>query len=195
MKQNSYKLILIIALSLFLSIGYAVVNSVSLSITGSVSAQSEDLDVYFTGRTEVSNSSKATATASGRSGTASISNMVLNETITLEYEIENNEADVDAELTISYTKPNSYFEIIVSASTTMFPISNRLNQEYEILELAGEPEDPNAGNYNTITHTIKAKESHSIQVKVRLIKTPVTTTNSSINFNVNITAKPKSSTV
>ena len=208
MKQSSYKLILIIALSLFLSIGYSVVNSVSLSITGSASAQSEELDVYFTGRTEVSNSTKATATSSGLTGTASINNMTLNETITLEYELKNNETDVDANLEVEVPASTSYFTIEIESGTGSLPTANTIHNEIDINPLII-PNDVNASAYTieflkthsggnvleTKNYTIPAGQILTIRIRVKLIKTPVTTADSSIDFDVNITASPSSSTV
>ena len=59
MNRKSFKLIILLGLVLFLSIGYAVVNSVTLTITGSVGAGSEEINTFFTGATEISKISTA----------------------------------------------------------------------------------------------------------------------------------------
>ena len=45
---------LILGLVLFLSVGYAVVNSVTLTITGAAGAGTEEINTFFTGATEIS---------------------------------------------------------------------------------------------------------------------------------------------
>ena len=88
MKKSNYRLFLLVGLVFFLSIGYAVVSSVNLTISGSASGESRELKVYFDGAVDVSNSSKVTASASGKTGTASVSNLTLNETVTIKYLIK-----------------------------------------------------------------------------------------------------------
>ena len=54
-----------LALVLVLGVGYAVVSSVDLNITGTASVKGATLNVAFNGTTEVSDEAKVTATATG----------------------------------------------------------------------------------------------------------------------------------
>ena len=54
MKKKNFKMFLILGLVLFLSVGYAVVNSVTLTITGAAGAGTEEINTFFTGATEIS---------------------------------------------------------------------------------------------------------------------------------------------
>ena len=62
MKKKNFKMFLILGLVLFLSVGYAVVNSVTLTVTGSASAMTTTLKTEFTGNSYISNPSKASVT-------------------------------------------------------------------------------------------------------------------------------------
>ena len=119
--RNSFKLIILLALVLCLGVGYAVVNSVSLSITGTAGAGSETLDVSFNGTKTVSNATKGSASVTAGSTTATFtaSNMTLNESITFTYTIENNESDVSANVTLSATGSNDYFTVTSSSSSVV----------------------------------------------------------------------------
>jgi hypothetical protein len=136
--------------------------------------------------------------------------MTLNETIILEYEIENNETDVDANLEIEVPESTSYFNIAIEYSTSALPAANILNKEATIIPLINSNSSKSSSkNYkveflkthaggtavNVINHTIPASQISIIKITVKLIKTPVTAADSSIDFDVNITASPSSSTV
>lgn len=121
---KNYKIIVLLALVLFLSVGYAVVNSVSLSVTGTAGAVTEDIDVSFNGTKTVSNTTKgsATVTAGSKTATFSATNMALNEEITYTYTIQNNETDVAATVAVTASGSNSYFTITrTPASVTVQP--------------------------------------------------------------------------
>ncbi len=62
MKKKNFKMFLILGLVLFLSVGYAVINSVTLTITGSAGAGSEEINTFFTGETDVTKTASATVT-------------------------------------------------------------------------------------------------------------------------------------
>ena len=85
--RRNFNFVIIFALVLFLSVGYAVVNSVTLSVTGTSTAATEDLAVSFTGEHTISNTTKgkATVAANSTSATFTASNMSLNEEITFKY--------------------------------------------------------------------------------------------------------------
>ena len=162
--KNSYKLIIMLALIMFLGVGYAVVNSVTLSITGTVGATSENIDVYFTGTPKVSNSSKVTATAAAGTltGNITVNNLTLNETVTATYYITNNEKDVGALISQ---------ESITNSNPDYFEVTATVNESSAIL-------CPENSEKKTVVITIKLK------------KTPITTDVNSTNISVKLKAEP-----
>lgn len=157
--KKSYKMLIIFGLILCLGIGYAVVNSVTLTISGSVGAGSKTMDVSFNGTKTISNTTKgsATVTAGSTTATFTVSNMTLNETITFTYTVQNKENDVAADVTLSASGSNNYFTVTASpTSTTIQP-----------------------GSISVVT------------VVVKMIKTPINSSDSSTSFTVNINAVPK----
>lgn len=189
MTKKYFKFIILFALVLFLSVGYAVVSSVNLTITGSVTGESRDLKVYFEGTVDKSNATKVTASASNRTGSASITNMTLNETVTIEYLINNDETDVNANLDVTYTPSNSYFDINVTNRTSgdlSVPTFNVIDNDYEVLPVAVWLKNAN--------FDINAGAKMWLIVTVKMIKTPVTEADSKFDFNINIDASPVSAT-
>ena len=161
--KNSVKLVIVLALVLFLSVGYAVVNSVTLTVTGTAGSVSENIDVYFTGTPQVSNSSKVTATSTSGSLTASIkvSDLTLNETVTATYFITNNERDVGAIISL---------ESITNSNPDYFEVTATIN-----------------GSYNLCPENF---EERAVTVTIKLKKTPITTDVSSANIAVKFKADP-----
>lgn len=159
--RKSFNTLIIFALVLFLSVGYAVVNSVTLSVTGTSTSATEDLEVYFNGTTSAS-SSKVTATATNGTTSASIlvKDLTLNETVTATYTVVNNETDVGASYIVnSINLSNSeYFSVTTDAS---------------------------------IARNIAAKGTNTITVTVKMVKTPVDSSKSSSTITINLTATPK----
>ncbi len=162
-KKSNYLLVVLFALSFILGVGYAVVNSISLTITGTASAVTEDLDVYFTSSTSGSNS-KVTATASAGGLTASInvSDLTLNETVTATYNVENNETDVAALLSQ---------ESLTNSNTEHFTVTATID---------------NSGYVCT-----KKSKTTKVTITVKMIKTPVAETDSSANITLKLKAEPK----
>lgn len=158
MRRSNFKLFVIFCLILFLAVGYAVVNSVNLTISGSAGAGTETLDVSFNGTKTVSNTTKgsATVTAGSTKATFSASNMTLNETITYTYTVQNKETDVAADVTLSSTGSNEYFTISVSPTSI----------------------------------TIQPGSTSVVTVVVKMIKTPIGSTNNSASFTVTLNAVP-----
>lgn len=161
--KNSIKLVIILSLVLFLGVGYAVVNSISLSVTGNIGAGSESIKVYFTGTPKVSNSSKvtATSTAGTLTGNITVNNLALNETVTATYYVTNNEKDVGALITkdaITNSNPD-YYEVTTSVkeSTVLCPLNAFTNE---------------------------------VTVSITLKKTPITTSDNSANISVKFNATP-----
>lgn len=163
--RNNYNIIIILSLVLFLSIGYAVVNSIDLSISGTVSSADTNLNVVFTGDKTISNTSKGTATVTANSKTATFaaSNMVLNETVYFIYDVANKETDIGARVTATTTNTNEYFSI------TLQEVSN-------------------IGT--SINFDLAQNSTTQIKVLVKMIKTPVTTSDSTASFSVSLNATP-----
>ena len=159
--RKNYNFLVIFTLTLFLSVGFAVVNSVSLSVTGSSIAAVEDLDVCFNGVTSVSDSNKVVATSVDGSTVASISvdNLSLNETVTATYTIVNNEKDVGAMYRVSEISLSSsdYFLVTTDSSSSKI---------------------------------IEPGETNTIKISVKMIKTPVTDVDSSTNIDIKLEALP-----
>ena len=166
MKKKNFKMFLILGLVLFLSVGYAVVNSVTLTITGSAGAGSEEINTFFTGATEISKTSSATVTptvtAESKTASLAISNMTLNETVTVKYKIANEETDVGAKVTVdNITNSNpTYYDVsaTMSSSSIMCPSSSDI------------------GDYNYLIVTVKLK------------KTPIDEASGKTNIGVTITS-------
>lgn len=166
MKKKNWKLFLILGLVLFLSVGYAVVNSITLSITGSAGAGSEEINTFFTGATEISKTASATVTptvtAESKTASLAISNMTLNETVTVKYKIANEETDVGALISVgSITNSNpTYFDVTASVqfSSVMCASSSQSN------------------DYNYLILTVKLK------------KTPIASADSETTIDVSINA-------
>ena len=121
--RKSFNTVIIFALVLFLSVGYAVVNSVTLSVTGTSTAATEDLAVYFDGTTSVS-SGKVTATATNGTTSASIlvKDLSLNETVTATYTVINNETDVGASYIVNNINLSNseYSSVTTDASSNKY---------------------------------------------------------------------------
>lgn len=159
--KNKYYKFISLVLIMFLAVGYAVVNSVNLTVTGTAGAGTQTLDVYYNGETSVSDSSKviATATNGSTSATITVSNLTLNESVTATYTIKNNEIDVDA---------NYYVSNITLSNSDYFSITTDSSETKSIA----------AGGKNTIT------------VTVTMIKTPITSTNSTSSITIDLSAEP-----
>ena len=165
-RRTNYYGFIIFALLIFLSVGYAVVNSVSLTVTGTAGAGTQTLAVSFTGEYTISNTykGKATVAANSTSATFTASNMTLNEEITFKYIIANNEKDINASVAASVAS-NGYFQITLK-------------------------ETSNVGS--SINFDLPSNTSTILQVVVKMIKTPITASDSTANFTVNINASPSS---
>lgn len=152
----------LLALVLVLGVGYAVVSSVTLDISGTAKIKDSNLAVSFNGVTSVSDDAKVTATATdgALSATIAVKDLVLNETVTATYTIKNTENDVNAEVikaSIENDKSN-YFTVTTDVDSAAKTID--------------------AGGTNTVTVTVK------------LAKTPVSIDDSTATIKVNLTASP-----
>lgn len=153
----------LIALMLVLGVGYAAVTGVDLTIAGTASVEDSTLKVSFK---SVSDDSDADTTVTNTvkdgdlADTFTISNMTLNETVTLTYTVQNQEADVAAVLSEKTALTNSNPE--------------HFEATYRII-------DPNvAANGGTTT----------VEVTVKLTKTPVVEEDNEAEFELVLAAAP-----
>lgn len=152
----------ILALVLILGVGYAVVSNVGLSISGTASVGESELKVSFEG-TVTPDSDKVTGTAvkGGKTGTISVTGLTLNEVVSIDYTIQNEETDVDAN--------------VIKA--------NIINDKAEFFEVTTDTD--------TTAKSIAAGATGTVKVNVKLIKTPVNKDDSTANITVNLTASAK----
>ncbi len=158
MRRNSFKLFVIFGLILFLAVGYAVVNSVSLTVSGNANSSTSTLKVAFTGDYEISNPNKGSASVTSNSTDATFEakNMSLNDTITYTYTIRNSEVDVAADVALTTTGSNNYFSVYLQENT----------------------------------FTLDPGTEKNVTVIVKMIKTPISSSDSSANLSVSINAIP-----
>lgn len=163
-KKKTLLSIGLLALILVLCVGYAVVSSVDLTISGTAKVKGSDLKVAFNGTTTVSvgDEDRVTATATDGSLTANIAvtDLELNDAVTATYTIKNTETDVNASIiktSITNDKAD-YFQVTTDVDSTAKTID--------------------AGSTGTVTVTIK------------MIKTPVADADSTANIAVQLTASP-----
>lgn len=161
MMSKNFKFLIIFVFILFLGVGYAVVSSVGLSIAGTTTSASEELDVYFTGEKSVSNSSKGSANvvANSRSATFTADDLTLGESITFSYVVENNESDVYADVTLTTSGNTDYYTAVVNSGTTSF--------------------------------TLSPQSTKNITVLVTMTKTPIDSSDETANFTINMNAVPR----
>ena len=117
--RKSLLSITIFALVLVLSVGYAVVSYVDLTIGGTASAVTEDIDVSFKSVTPTSGKVYGTVTDGSLSATISASDLTLNVPQTVTYVVQNKELDVDASV-IQHSLNNSnpdYFSVTTNVES------------------------------------------------------------------------------
>ena len=142
--KKSLLSLVIFALVLILGVGYAVVSSVDLTIGGTAGVQDAELRVDFA---SVQDQSSAAATVThtlgenhAKTDTFTISEMVLNETVTMTYTVDNHETDVAANLAEKIALTNS-------------------NTEYFDVNYTIADQDVPAGGTTTVTVTVKLKKT------------------------------------
>lgn len=163
MRKNNYRLFLLVGLVFFLSIGYAVVNSVTLTVGGSANAGTSAMNVAFTGETYIPDKENIIVNVQPNSINASfsISNMTLNSKKYVDLYIKNYESDVAAEVTIIASGSNEYF--LVSA------LDVQDSKQW---------------------FSIQPNSERTVRISVEMIKTPITHDDSLLNFTVSIDAMP-----
>lgn len=152
----------LLALILVLGVGYAAVSEVTLNIDGSATVASEALKVSFNGVTDTEDDGKVVASSTDNSLNASIqvTNLTLNEAVSATYTIKNQETDVDA---------NVIKKQISNDKPEFFEVTTSVDDSAETIT---------AGGTGTVT------------VTVRLIKTPIETSDSTANIQIDLTASP-----
>lgn len=152
----------LLALILVLGVGYAAVSEVTLNIDGSATVASEALKVSFNGVTDTEDDDKVVASSTDNSLNASIqvTNLTLNEAVSATYTIKNQETDVDA---------NVIKKQISNDKPEFFEVTTSVDDSAETIT---------AGGTGTVT------------VTVRLIKTPIETSDSTANIQIDLTASP-----
>lgn len=163
--RKSLLSILIFALVLVLSVGYAVISYVDINIEGTASAAAEIMDVSFKSGSPVYDATTnpdVYTTVTNGSLTASITakNLTLNNPVTLTYVVQNNETDVDASV-IEHELTNS--------NTQYFDVSTDIETAKTCLQKGG---------------TI------NVVVTVTLIKTPVNVDDNSTDIGITLRATP-----
>lgn len=152
----------IIALVLFLGVGYAVVNTTNLTIGGTASVADSQMNVKFTQDISVSDATKVTATVSDDlNATLTVKDLAeVNKPVTATYTIKNEDTALSAIITEKRitVDPSGYFEVT----------TNLANSEA----------------------TVKAGETTTVTVTVKLTKMPVSSDNSKANITVNLAATP-----
>lgn len=165
-KKKSFLSFGLFALVLVLGIGYAVVSSQNLSITGSATVAESTLDVSFEGTTSTDGDGTTTATATKGALTANITVSDLNaigDTATATYTIQNLETDLNADILLADE-------------------NGIVNDKSEFFEVTTSVDD-------TAT-TVEAEGTATVTVTVKLIKMPIETADSTANITVNLVASP-----
>ena len=175
MNRKSFKLIILLGLVLFLSVGYAVVNSVTLTVTGSASAMTTTLKTEFTGNSYISNPSKASVTLiDSKNIKVSVNDLELYEQIEIELEIINNEQDVSVQY----------------LATDL--ITSKVNGEYFsiTLKFGKGLTGTNVGYQPVYPFIAKPGEKVTGKAIIELIKTPITEEDNKIEFTLTTAATP-----
>lgn len=161
-RKSLFALVLVVMV-LILGVGYAVVNSVDLVISGTASAKTTDLDVVITAATPNDTTADVYGTVSNPAdltATIKVANMVeVGEKQTVTYTIKNNEKDVSAKITE---------KTIVPASNAFFKVTTDLGTE---------------------GITIGAGSTGTVTVTVELTKLPIESTDSEVDVTVTLKAE------
>ena len=161
--RKSLLSISIFALILVLSVGYAVVNYVDLTVGGEISASAENIDVSFKSVNPVKVSDDddvyGTVVAGQLTGSIVANNLTLNNPVTVTYTIQNNETDVDATITelLIDNDNREYFSVVTDIGTSK---------------------------------TCARSNTLDVKVTVTLIKTPVEADDNSANIDITLRATP-----
>lgn len=158
--HRNFKFLITFGFIFFLSIGYAVVNSVSLTVTGNAQSQNYNLKVQTSGNTYVSNTNKGKIkNLTADKFDIEVNDLELNETIYFEVELVNNETDVTA------TSANETF-------------SNQLSEYFDVDCRIGEGLSGTSQSFLIEGYcdnfVIPPGGKKTARISISLIKTPIT---------------------
>lgn len=162
-KSKTRFAMIIMLVVFFLGVGYALVNSVTLNITGTGTSKTEELEVIFKEATIVTNPEKVVATKKENedlSANLEVKNLKLNETVSATYTVQNKELDVHANLVTTS---------IENSNPEYFKVTTNL-KENDIVEAKNGELD--------------------IKISVTLIKTPLTKEQSEAQITITFNATP-----
>ena len=173
-KKGLIGLIVIVAV-LVLGIGYAVVSSINLTISGSAAMKAVDLNVGFNGVVSsdvthattgatASGSNSGTTTTGVRTATISVADLAaVNDYVTVTYTVQNYETDVDATVYVSNISndKSTYFEVTTDAD--------------------------GSSNKKTVA---KNNGTTTIEVKVKLKARPTVAADNQATITITLTADP-----
>ena len=177
-KKNMFALA-IVALILVLGVGYAVVSNVTLTINGTAGAKTQDLKVVFDGvnsGTTTGDTGKVTAISNPNgtvAATFTVADLVYNEEVSMDFEIENREEDVNASLAVP---------TVTNSKSDFFTVT--VEYKGAAIDGAGAPAAWSAAQ------TLNAGAKATVRVKVKLTKTPIEPTDSETTIGVSFVASP-----
>ena len=159
----------ILVLMLVLGVGYAVVNNVTLTISGTATAKEAELNVYFDASvnpvlTNATNGKVAAEITDKKNATIEVTELALSETVTAVYTIKNGESDVAASLATP---------VITVESAAGTDLSEYFNVTATLAE-----------------NSLDAGASTTVTVVVTLAKTPTIAAYSTADINIQIVASP-----
>ena len=150
----------ILALVLVLGVGYAVVSTVTLSFSGTAKGVSEADLKVEIGTITPESTDKHGYSATTKSVNFTVFDMTLEEEVTFNIEILNKEKDIDATL-------EDVADSITNSNSEYFEVSHSITNA-----------------------TIPAKGSTTVELTVKMIKTPVTNESNQTEFGFTLNAKP-----
>lgn len=162
-KSKTRFAMIIMLVVFFLGVGYALVNSVTLNITGTGTSKTQELEVIFKEKTIVTNPEKVVATKKedeDLSANLEVKNLKLNETVAATYTVQNKELDVNANLVTTS---------IVNSNPEYFKVTTNLKENDVVQAKNGELD---------------------IKISVTLIKTPLTKEQSETQITITFNATP-----
>jgi cytochrome c oxidase assembly protein Cox11 len=166
-KSKTTFVTVIMILVFMLGVGYALVNSVELTIQGTGSSKTQELDVVFKEETTVTNEEKVVATTkkddTGLAANLEVKDLNLNETVSATYTIQNKEVDVSANLVTTS---------IANSNPEYFQVTTNLKENEVVQSKNGELD---------------------IEISVKLIKTPLTKEQSEATITITFNALPVAS--
>ena len=177
MKKKKNRLVFgLLILTVFLGVGFAIVNSVGLTVSGTAASDTHDMDVYFNGTTDSDDSgcvdcSTVTVTPSATNGELEASIDVtglekVDDYVTATYTIQNDEPDMNAAITLDTEKGTNGYD-------------NDKDTYFEVTSVSV-PENPIS----------KEGGTGNVTIKVKLIKVPIEEADSEANIKVYYKATP-----